>query len=392
LAGAALVRLLLLFVVSSSLWETVANHVLVVNPLTRWKPLAEGAFLLEHGMSPYDGGPCHQPPLLLTLATLLSRFPLGIINAYYLFLDLLAGFLLYQVGEAATSKGITPKPNGYHLGLVMMSVYLFNPISLITSMARSSLIYTHLAILSSLLYALRGSRTWAMCSIALATYLSLYPLVLITPILLALTHQVPASSRKDVMLSCIGGVLAWTSALHLLSFLLTASWDYLPATYGFILSIPDLTPNVGLWWYYLTEMFESFRVFFIGALQLHLFAFAIPVAIRFSDRPDFAFWLLLGIGNAFKGYPSIGDITVTLALLPLFHGVFAHMRYSFLISSLFLHALALSLPFWHLWIHWGSGNANFFFAVTLVWAAAQIILLVDVVYGMLRVEFSRKWP
>lgn len=185
-------------------------------------------------MSPYDGGPCHQPPLLLTLVTLLSRFPLGLINAFYLSLDLLVGFLLYHVGETAVSRGITPKEGGYHLGLMMMSIYLFNPITLVTSMARSSLIYTHLAILISLFYALQGRRTWATCSIAFATYLSFYPLVLIIPILLLLIRQVPTSARKDIMVSCVGGILAWSSTFHLLSFLLTASWNYLPATYGFM--------------------------------------------------------------------------------------------------------------------------------------------------------------
>lgn len=108
------------------------------------------------------------------------------------------------------------------------------------------------------------------------------------------------------------------------------------------LSIPDLTPNVGLWWYYLTEMFESFRTFFTGALQLHLLAFAVPVAIRFSKRPEFAFWLLLGISNAFKGYPSIGDVTVTFALLPLFHQAFTRKFY--FLASLTLGMISLSPP------------------------------------------------
>ena len=29
------------------------------------------------------------------------------------------------------------------------------------------------------------------------------------------------------------------------------------------LTLPDLTPNPGLWWYFFTEMFDHFRAFFL---------------------------------------------------------------------------------------------------------------------------------
>ena len=29
------------------------------------------------------------------------------------------------------------------------------------------------------------------------------------------------------------------------------------------LTLPDLTPNPGLWWYFFTEMFDHFRPFFL---------------------------------------------------------------------------------------------------------------------------------
>ena len=46
------------------------------------------------------------------------------------------------------------------------------------------------------------------------------------------------------------------------------SWSFLWATYGFILSVPELTPNMGLFWYFFTEMFEHFRVFFVCTFQV----------------------------------------------------------------------------------------------------------------------------
>src|SRR5436853_7765493 len=35
------------------------------------------------------------------------------------------------------------------------------------------------------------------------------------------------------------------------------------STYGVHLLLPDLTPNVGLWWSFFIEMFVSFREFFL---------------------------------------------------------------------------------------------------------------------------------
>lgn len=30
----------------------------------------------------------------------------------------------------------------------------------------------------------------------------------------------------------------------------------------------DLTPNVGMWWYFFTQMFDHFRNFFLGVFQV----------------------------------------------------------------------------------------------------------------------------
>ena len=47
------------------------------------------------------------------------------------------------------------------------------------------------------------------------------------------------------------------------------------------LSVPDFTPNVGLFWYFFTDMFEHFRLFFLCVLQINAFIHCIPFTIRF---------------------------------------------------------------------------------------------------------------
>lgn len=34
------------------------------------------------------------------------------------------------------------------------------------------------------------------------------------------------------------------------------------------LGVSDLTPNVGMWWYFVTEMFDHFRPFFLGVFHV----------------------------------------------------------------------------------------------------------------------------
>ena len=52
------------------------------------------------------------------------------------------------------------------------------------------------------------------------------------------------------------------------------------------------------------------------------------------------------------------------------------------------YATLLGPAFLHLWIYAGSGNANFFYAITLVYSLAQIILVADALYAMLQVDWE----
>lgn len=46
------------------------------------------------------------------------------------------------------------------------------------------------------------------------------------------------------------------------------------------LMVSDLTPNLGLFWYFFIEMFDQFRPFFILVFQIHVFIFAAPISIK----------------------------------------------------------------------------------------------------------------
>ncbi|KAJ0338347.1 hypothetical protein COL922a_005698 [Colletotrichum nupharicola] len=401
-AAAAALRLLL-FVAFPGLPDLLTGRVEISTPVTSFKRLQEGLFLYNHNVSPYDGGVYHQAPLFLPLFSLLpdpKSFPIFTYILYILF-DILSADALSKIadsGEAGTSRLFTsPRRGKRWSGLVVASLYLFNPFTIATCIGRSTSIFSTCAILHAIAKAISGAPLGAMFALSFATYLSMYPLLLLPPLLLlAYDRQDPArriASTSHFALANTGVVAAVLGALFLMSFLLTgASWEFLSSTYGAQLTLNDLTPNVGLWWYFFIEMFDSFRSFFLAVFWLHLSSYVLPLTIRIRSQPLVVLTLLLGIFAIFKPYPSIADTSLFLAMLPLFRHIFPLMRYTFVGAATIMYASFLGPAFYHLWIYAGSGNANFFYAITLVWSLGQSLLVSDLTFAVLHDEWEVERP
>lgn len=68
------------------------------------------------------------------------------------------------------------------------------------------------------------------------------------------------------------------------------------------------------------------------------------------------------------------------------------MRYTFFALANTMYATFLGPAFYHLWIYAGSGNANFFYAITLVWSLGLSIIVGDSLYAALRDELDVERP
>ena len=68
------------------------------------------------------------------------------------------------------------------------------------------------------------------------------------------------------------------------------------------------------------------------------------------------------------------------------------MRYTFFGVSTLLYATCLGPAFYHLWIYAGSGNANFFYAITLVWSLGLSVIVGDSLFAVLRDEWELERP
>ena len=235
-----------------------------------------------------------------------------------------------------------------------------------------------------------------MLALSFATYISMYPLLLLPPLILLAYDRRGESNQKASLLQFAGqnvSIVALTlSGLFSVSYLLTGSWEFVSSTYGIQLTLNDLTPNVGLWWYFFIEMFDSFRAFFLGVFWLHLSSYVAGLSIRIRSQPLVVLTILLGIFSIFKPYPSISDASLFLGMVPLFRHLFPLMRYTFLAASTMMYASFLGPAFYHLWIYAGSGNANFFYAITLVWSLGQSLLVSDLAFAVLRDEWEVERP
>ncbi|KAF2735522.1 PIG-U-domain-containing protein [Polyplosphaeria fusca] len=403
LFGAAAAVRLILFTAFPSLPNLLAGRVEVSTPVTSFKRLQEGLFLYTHNVSPYDGGVYHQAPLLLPLFSLLpdpSYYPFAT-NLLYTALDLLAAQALVQIAES--SQAVTPrlfKSSRKDLrwsSLAIAAGFLFNPLTVATCIARSTSAFTNLFILTAMAKASQGASITFVFALSLASYLAMHPILLFPPLLL-LCYDVRVVKSKSTVdplafsVSHVLGLVVAAGGLLYMSALLTGSWEYLAATYGVRLLLPDLTPNVGLWWYYFTEMFDSFREFFLGVFWLHVASYMPGLTIRLRKQPLFVAVTLTGIFAVFTPYPSIADASLYLSLVTLFRHLFPLMRYSFLASATILYASFLGPAFYYLWIYAGSGNANFFYAITLVWSLGLSVVVGDSLYAALRDELDVERP
>jgi len=270
----------------------------------------------------------------------------------------------------------------------------------------------HNAVLSlCLLAAVRGWSVVFGCAMALGVYQTMYPAVLLVPGLIAVyqahnegskaagTKAAEAGGAKATEGS--SGPNAGTSAVYrsLVAFVvalaallwvsaeLSGSWEFVGASYGFLLSAPDLAPNIGLFWYFFTEMFEHFRLFFLAVFQLNAVVYVAPLCTRLHRSPLLLSTALLLLSTASHPYPALGDVALYLALVPALRpalGPFLHQ--SLVVACMLVATSVLGPIMYDLWIFSGAANANFYFAVTLAFNAAQIFLATDLLFAHLKRE------
>lgn len=117
----------------------------------------------------------------------------------------------------------------------------------------------------------------------------------------------------------------------------------------------------------------------------------------------FISWVLLGIIGAFKSYPSVGDISLFLSLTPLFyhklHGLYAlqafinmslELEFGFILGLTWIYLMVLYPIMSFLWVTTGTGNANFYYALNITTATANLFLITDALAALRKRAFLIK--
>ncbi|KAL7408689.1 hypothetical protein ABVT39_027613 [Epinephelus coioides] len=427
----------------SSLADLISERVEVVSPLTAWKRVVEGLALLDLGVSPYSGDVFHETPLIIYL----FHFVVDYAEITFMLADVITAVALYMIVKDYNKQVFrkqkfaleadrypldclelirSPKEM-YYIPLKVAMFYLLNPFTILSCVAKSTCGLNNAVIALFILATIKDNVLLSAIFLSLATYQSIYPLTLCAPALLYLMQHryIPLNFRRFSFWWFIAQYafmyLGSLFVIICLSFFLLGSWDYLPSVYGFILSVPDLTPNIGLFWYFFAEMFEHFRLFFLCVFQINVFFYTIPLSIKlkqvlcitrtpskltqrcclfflfpfcslfcaclcYREHPVFLIFMQLAVISIFKSYPTVGDIALYMAFLPVWSHLHRFLRNIFLVSCVLLACSALFPVLWHLWIYAGSANSNFYYAITLLFNVAQILLVSDYFYAFLRRE------
>ncbi|XP_023984112.1 phosphatidylinositol glycan anchor biosynthesis class U protein [Physeter macrocephalus] len=393
----------------SSLAEFISERVEVVSPLSSWKRVVEGLSLLDLGVSPYSGAVFHETPLIIYL----FHFLIDYAELVFMITDALTAIALYfaiqdfnkvvfkkqkllleldQYAPDVAELIRTPMEMRY-IPLKVALFYLLNPYTVLSCVAKSTCAINNTLIAFFILTTIKGSAFLSAIFLALATYQSLYPLTLFVPGLLYLLQRqyIPVKVKSKAF-----WIFSWEYAMMYLgslvvivclSFFLLSSWDFIPAVYGFILSVPDLTPNIGLFWYFFAEMFEHFSLFFVCVFQINVFFYTIPLAIKLKEHPIFFMFIQIAIISIFKSYPTVGDVALYMAFFPVWNHLYRFLRNIFVLACIIIVCSLLFPVLWHLWIYAGSANSNFFYAITLTFNVGQILLISDYFYAFLRREY-----
>ncbi|KRY21757.1 Phosphatidylinositol glycan anchor biosynthesis class U protein [Trichinella patagoniensis] len=374
--------------------EFLETRVEISTPFNSWIRVKEAFALQNAGFSPYAGDAVHCNPILLIMFNFIDRSASWFTPFLFCLLDIIAAFLLsnatylYRLKKQSTENLQKSQfaPNTKHLLLnenENTKIYLFNPVVILSTVAKTTSTITNCLLSCVLFCFIQRKPVLCIFFLTMLLFVDVYFATLIIPVFLFISQDGHFDWKRVIYLNLF--FLQCLGCFALLSYLCFGDWSFLNSTIGAVLTLSDLTPNFGLYWYYFVEMFDHFRLFFLFVFHLCPFIYTIPLAINLRKDAFFLIYIQLLITTLFKSYPSIADFAVAYSLVPCFAHLFRYMQYRYLILFTWFTCMVLSPVMWYLWIDQGSANANFFFAVTLVYLVAQVFLISD----FLQAHFKR---
>ncbi|XP_044580608.1 phosphatidylinositol glycan anchor biosynthesis class U protein [Cotesia glomerata] len=414
-----------LILMNSQLQKIISDRVEISTALNSWKRVTEGVHLHNFGIDPYSGDLFHETPIGLVFFTWILRYlSFWSLRILFVVADLLTSWFLFQTArhyvkevekrEKEETKEIKKPAEELYTPLsknpteelsytpisktatssvfYVPAAYLFNPYIVLNCVALTTTVFTNLLTSLALCFMIKKHKFATCLIISLLALQNLYPASLIVAATIFVSKDAKTNRETvKVILTMVTLFLTILSSFIYLSYHIMGNWNFIKNTMGFILIVPDLRPNIGLYWYFFTEMFEHFRGLFIASFQINVgLLYVVPLALRLRNDPMLLSFAYLAIIAIFKSYPSLGDVGFYIALLPMWQHLFRHTQQGFIVGCFMLFCTVFAPTVWHQWIYSCSANANFYFGVTLAFAIAQIFLLTDVLFASVKRELALK--
>ncbi|XP_068305814.1 uncharacterized protein [Pyrus communis] len=300
LAASVLFRLVLIYFPKNL---NLSSRPEVSTPLTSLRRLAEGYWLKQSSMSPYAGSMYHGSPLLLSLLGPLTVKRIEgqpnhlLCSLVFVVADILNAMLIRATGQtlqvayrqslkSLDLDTISESSEVLPSGDIAALVYLWNPLTIVACVGLSTSPIENFAIILALFGACKRLVPLAAFGWVMATHLSLYPMILIIPMILLLGYG-PDTPRKLLLQrrygkaedatsidSCqqqekainqseLPHVFSWRPVMLFLLWAIVWSayvlflcgvsakqygslWEMFERMHGFILTVQDLSPNIGV--------------------------------------------------------------------------------------------------------------------------------------------------
>jgi hypothetical protein len=84
----------------------------------------------------------------------------------------------------------------------------------------------------------------------------------------------------------------------------------------------------------------------------------------------------------FKPYPLLTDTAIYLTLLPMFVPVLEWAQPGILLGFFMLLAAVMGPSTLYQWLYTASANSNFYYAFTLLWGGAQVVLMLLIAHAV----------
>ncbi|KAJ6393728.1 hypothetical protein OIU77_023043 [Salix suchowensis] len=210
LIASVMLRLILIYLPKTF---NLASRPEISTPLVSLRRLAEGYWLKKSSMSPYAGSMYHGSPLLLSLLGPLTVKRIEgqpdhlLCSLVFVIADIISALLIRATGhtlqmayrQSLNSLDIVDllkSSDSLSSGDVAALVYLWNPFTIAACVGLSTSPVENLVVILALHGACKGLVPLAAFGWVMATHLSLYPAILIIPVILLLGYGPDTPPRK----------------------------------------------------------------------------------------------------------------------------------------------------------------------------------------------------